>query len=285
MAKAKRMSSISTMLTFLKGRACSDTLFCVLNREFGHPMKTEEKAAMPFAGGIVQHGYQCGMIWGATLAAGAEAFRRFGPDPEAEVRATMAGKRILDSFQEQNKEINCSDITDIDINSSVMKQVTYFLLKGGSIGCLRMSARYAPLAYEEITKAFSEEQVPSIPSPVSCASEFAKKAGVSELHATMVAGFAGGIGLNGGGCGVLGAVLWFHTMNRLKDGDGKIEFKGEEDLALIERFLKISGFEIECSEIIGRKFESVEDHASFVEGGGCAKIINAMADNLNGLSD
>jgi len=26
---------------------------------------------MPLAGGIMQHGYQCGMIWGATLGAGA----------------------------------------------------------------------------------------------------------------------------------------------------------------------------------------------------------------------
>ena len=277
MAKDKRMSSLSTMMTFLRGRACSDTLFCVLSREFGHTMKDEEKAAMPFAGGIVQHGYQCGMIWGATLAAGAEAYRRFGPGPEAEVRAIMAGKRILESFQKQNKEINCSDITDLDINSSTMKMITYFLLKGGSIGCLRMSARYAPLALNEIETAFSEKSVDLPSSPVSCATVFAKKKGVSEEHATMVAGFAGGIGLNGGGCGVLGAALWFHTMSRIKDGDGKIEFKGEDDLALIERFLKSADYEIECADIIGRKFESVEDHASFIKEGGCAKIIEELA--------
>ena len=63
---------------FVNGRACSDTLLHVLDRAFGHPRPEEERAAMPFAGGIMQHGYQCGMIPGATLAAGAQAHRLFG---------------------------------------------------------------------------------------------------------------------------------------------------------------------------------------------------------------
>lgn len=45
---------------------------------------------MPFAGGIMQRGYQCGMIWGAALAAGAEAHRLHGPGPQAETAAIMA---------------------------------------------------------------------------------------------------------------------------------------------------------------------------------------------------
>ena len=30
---------------------------------------------MPLAGGFMGYGYQCGMLWGAALAAGAQAYR------------------------------------------------------------------------------------------------------------------------------------------------------------------------------------------------------------------
>ena len=40
----------------------------VVDDSFDQPMKVEEHAAMPLAGGLTQ-GYQCGMLWGAALAA------------------------------------------------------------------------------------------------------------------------------------------------------------------------------------------------------------------------
>ena len=54
---------------------------------------------MPFAGGIMQHGYQCGMIWGAALAAGAQAYRLFGPGPQAEAMAVIAAQWLVESFR------------------------------------------------------------------------------------------------------------------------------------------------------------------------------------------
>ena len=69
---------------------------------------------MPFAGGIMRHGYQCGMIWGAALAAGAQAYRLFGPGPQAEIRAILAAQGLVESFRARNKNINCLEITDLD---------------------------------------------------------------------------------------------------------------------------------------------------------------------------
>ena len=62
--------------TFIKKGPCSRTFFYILDREFGHPREDEEKAIDPLAGGILQQGYQCGMLWGASMAVGAEAYRR-----------------------------------------------------------------------------------------------------------------------------------------------------------------------------------------------------------------
>jgi len=71
----------------------------VLNETYDERKKLEEKGSATLAGGIMQHGYQCGMIWGAVLAAGARAYELFGPGPEAETRAVMAAQKLVNEFQ------------------------------------------------------------------------------------------------------------------------------------------------------------------------------------------
>jgi len=240
-------------------------------------LKQEEKASMPFAGGIMQHGYQCGMIWGATLAAGAQAYRLLGPGPQTETKAIIAAQKLVESFRAHNNNINCIDITEIDKSSSTMQMIMYFLIKGGTIGCMRMAAKYAPAAFSEINTALSEKHIEA-PSPlVSCAAMVAQKMGVSDMHTVMAAGFAGGIGLCGGACGALGTAIWILTMNNSQEGDGKIDFNDPRALDMIERFLKCTDYEFECSEIVGRKFENIDDHAAYLRDGGCLKIIEVLA--------
>ncbi|TKJ40491.1 hypothetical protein CEE37_09260 [candidate division LCP-89 bacterium B3_LCP] len=278
MAKTKvEISAIKTVGTFICGRACSDTLFHVLSDAFDHPMKSEEKAVMPLAGGIMQHGYQCGMIWGSTLAAGAQAYRLFGAGPEAETRAIIAAKKLVKSFRARNNTINCLEITDIDKSSSKMQMIIYFLIKGGTIGCMRMAARYAPVAFSEINSALSEENIETPSPPVSCAAMLAQKMGLSDMHTVMAAGLAGGIGLCGGACGALGAAIWIIGMNIIKEGTGKIDYKSPRALEVIDRFVKFTDFKFECSEIVGRRFENVDDHAKFIKNGGCDKLIDVLA--------
>jgi hypothetical protein len=240
-------------------------------------LKLEERAAMTFAGGIMQHGYQCGMIWGAALAAGAQAYRLLGPGPQAETKAIFAAQRLVASFRALNNNINCLEITDIDKSSSTMQMIIYFLIKGGSIGCLRMAARYATVAFSEINTALSEKHIEAPSAPASCSAMLAQKMGVSDMHTVMAAGFAGGIGLCGGACGALGAAIWIIGMNSLKEGVGKIEFKNPSVLDAIDRFKKCTDYEFECSKIVGRRFENVDDHAGYLRDGGCSEIIEVLA--------
>ncbi len=276
MTKEKsRVTSIGTVGTFLKVGYCSGTLCNVLNRAFQQPLTLEEKASMSLAGGIMQYGYQCGMIWGAVLAAGAEAHRLFGPGPQAQAGAIKAAQRVVESFQALHNTINCLEITDIDNSSSNMQMFTYFFLKGGTIGCIRMAARYAPVALSQINTALAEPIEAAAP-PVSCAALLAQKMGASDIHTAMAAGLAGGIGLSGGACGALGAAIWLGDLNRLQAGE-KIEYKGPQGMEMIDKFLKCSDYEFECSEIVGRKFEGVGDHAAHVQAGGCSEIIELLA--------
>ncbi|MFW5740103.1 MAG: C-GCAxxG-C-C family (seleno)protein [Myxococcota bacterium] len=228
------ISSLRTVGAFLNGRACSDTMLYVLNRAFDRGSKPEELAAMPFAGGIMQHGYQCGLIWGAALAAGAQAHRLHGPGPQAETRAILASQQLVDAFRAKNTHINCLEITDLDKSSSKLEMVTYFVIKGGTIGCLRRAARYAHVAYEAITEAIASDTADACCAPVSCASVLARKMGASERHATMAAGLAGGIGLRGGACGALGAAIWLLGLRRIQAGADKADYEDPKAAALIE---------------------------------------------------
>jgi hypothetical protein len=242
-----------------------------VNRAFGHPSEPEQHAAGPLAGGIVRNGYQCGMVWGSTLAAGAEAFRRFGAGGRAELAALTAAQRIVETFRARNGAVDCRDLTDTDFNSKA--QGWKFLLSGKAIGCFRMAARYAPVAFAEIRAALGSEHAHAPPGPVSCSALVARWLGASDLHAVTAAGLAGGIGLSGGACGALGAAVWLDAMS----GGGDLKAIEARATRLIERFLEASGHRFECSEIVGRGFVDVADHAAYLRGGGCAGILKALA--------
>jgi hypothetical protein len=259
----------------------------VLNNAFDHSLELEETAAMPLGGGIMQHGYQCGMIWGATLAAGAQAYRLFGPGPQTETRAILAAHRLVESFRTRNNTTNCLDITGLDTSSSTRQMTIYFFLKGGVIRCGHMTVRYAQEAFREIHAALAEEPIASPAPPVSCAAMVAEKMGVSAMHTLMVAGLAGGIGLSGGACGALGAAIWIREMNNLKHGAGNFDFQNPRGLATIETFLNCTDAEFECANIVGRRFQNIADHAAFLRDGGCAHIIDGLAtvSSADGLID
>ncbi|MFC1483648.1 C-GCAxxG-C-C family (seleno)protein [Candidatus Neomarinimicrobiota bacterium] len=253
----------------------------VLNRAFEYPLEPEEHAVAPFAGGIMQHGYQCGMLWGAALAAGAQTYRLLGPGPEAETRAVIASQRLVESFRADTSHINCIDITHIDKSSSTLQMIMFFLVKGGSIGCFRLAARYAQAAFDEINSALSDEHVEVPPTPVSCAAMLAQKMGVSDMHTVMAAGLSGGIGLSGGACGALGAAIWIIGMQIQEEEGVETLLKNKTFSSkfdnLMDRFLKSTDYEFECSKIVGRKFENVSDHAAYLCDGGCSKIIEELA--------
>ena len=253
----------------------------VVDDSFDHPMKLEERASAPLAGGIMMHGYQCGMLWGATLAAGAQAYRIYGPGPLAETEAITVAHKLTESFRARNKDINCFEITEMDLRSAsdrpVLRQVFKFLIRGGPIACFRMAARYAPVAFSEIDTAFSEQPIKAPSAPTSCAAMLAKKMGVSEQHATMSAGFAGGIGLSGGACGALGAAIWINGLNQSVEIEG-FSYSGTWVENTIEKFLESSDYELECTAIVCRKFEDVGDHAEYIHTGGCVNIMEALAE-------
>lgn len=222
-------------------------------------------------------GHQCGMVWGATLAAGAQAYRLFGTGSQAEAKAMIAAQRVIESFRAQNKSADCREITGIDMSSVTARMILRFLARTAPTGsCFGMAARYAPAAFSEINAALSEKHVEAPPAPVSCSAVLAQELGVSDMHIVMAAGLAGGIGLSGGACGALGAAIWIIGTRIIENG-GTVSFRSPHASDPIARFKEYTGNEFECSRIVGRKFESIGDHAGYLRDGGCSQIIKLLA--------
>jgi hypothetical protein len=248
-----------------------------VDRSFDQPLELEERAAMQLAGGIMGSGYQCGMLWGGALAAGAQAYRLYGAGARAEVAALIASQKLVEAFHARAKDINCAEIAEMEWKKPSKGQVVKFFAKGGPMGCFRLAADYAQIAFDTINHALGEKNSDAPTHPASCTALLAQKMGVSEMHVVMAAGLAGGIGLSGGACGVLGAAIWFKGISTLKNG-GKLSYNLTAPSEELEKFLASTDYEFECAKIVGRKFENVADHARYAREGGCAKIIAALAE-------
>jgi hypothetical protein len=265
-----------TKRIFLKKGACSHTFFYILNREFGHLKENEERASDPLAGGIFQQGYQCGMLWGAALAVGAESFRRHDDQGQAIAQAITATQHILESFISRAKSIECYDITNRNFTSKF--GLAKYMLTGKPITCFHLADKWAPEAIQSAKEGLSHQPTDLPQMPISCASEVAKKIGASDEEVVMVAGFAGGLGLSGNGCGALSAAIWIKTLDRVRNQNYKYSLSDPDIEKIIEGFNEESGCEMECCKITGRCFKTINENTEFIKNGGCEKLMNVLAD-------
>jgi len=262
---------------FLKKGTCSQTLCYLLDREFGHLMENEERASDPLAGGLMQTGHQCGQLWGATLAAGAEAFRRH-PDRERAMGAAMTATRhLVDSFERRAKSVNCRDIIGCDFSGRF--DLWKALLLGRFVRCFMLAGRWAPEAIAAADEGLARDAGAPPRQPLSCASAVVKKMGAGAEEMVMVAGFAGGIGLSGNACGAFGAAIWMKTLAWCREHPGKTPpyFKNQATKNMLRAFKAATGSEMLCHRITGRRFKSVGEHAEFVKSGGCGELIDLLA--------
>ncbi len=263
-----------TKRVFLKKGACSHTFFYILNREFGHLKDDAEKASDPLSGGLDQEGYQCGMLWGAALGAGAEAFRKYEDSSLATAQAVTATQSILESFIRRTGSANCAVITDCDFNSKF--GLAKYLLSGKPIKCFMLADKWAPEAIESSKKGLSKALPELSDTPVSCASEVVKKMGGNLEESVMVAGFAGGMGLSGNACGALAAAIWMITLRKVKDDNYKFVMNDPETQKLKELFLEETDYKMECRKICGREFKTIGEHTEFINQGGCGRLIDLL---------
>jgi len=253
---------------------CSRTYFYLLNRHFGHLKESEERAADTLAGGIMREGYQCGMLWGASLAIGAEAYRRSAHVSQAIALSIEATKLVMTSFIQREHTDQCRDITHCDFSNKL--SMAKYMLSGKFLHCFQLAESWAPEAISTAMKALADKPY-SFERSLSCATEVARKMGANEEQMVMVAGFAGGLGLSGGGCGALSGALWMnalHWCNEHAQGSSFYDPKAQE---MVNRFFEFTHDRILCEEISQTRFGSVEEHTQYLKKGGCRPLLDMLS--------
>jgi len=264
---------------------CSRTFAHLLNREFGHPDEASEKAMNLMAGGIMNQGFQCGMLWGAALAVGGEAYRRQGSLDGAIAAAVSATQELITSFMEQTDTVNCREIIGLDLTSETgmaefMERVTSQGMENSQ--CFNLAEQWAPHAMEVSRKGVDAVFDPAL-KPRSCASEVVRQMGGSDEEMAMVAGFAGGMGLYGGACGALGAAIWKRMLDWCRENPEKDPpyFNNKIAKNILKAFKAETKDKMLCSEICGRNFQNTEDHTEYLNRGGCENLLKTLAGNTS----
>ena len=267
--------------TFWKCGTCSRAMFHLLNYEFDNIKPAEEKASDLLAGGIAMKGQQCGMLWGGALAIGNESFNKYNDRDEATKAAVNASKYLIESFHHSAGTVNCRDITKVDWEKK--SHFVIFFLKTVAQGfifspCFNFIEKWTPEAIEAARKGLSEKTTQNQPC-LSCASEVLRKMGASDEASLTVAGFAGGIGLSGKACGALSAVIWYKMLEWGKKNSGKTPsmFNNPEIKEILKTFYSHTGSEMLCHKISGRKFTTINEHAEYLQNGGCRVLLEALA--------
>lgn len=260
---------------FIKLGTCSRTLGYILNQEFDNPREDAERALDPLAGGIMQNGYQCGLLWGASLAVGTESYSKHKDLNRASAVAIEATQKIMQSFSTRTNYIDCYDISETNWKSK--RSFAKNMITGKFLACFKLAQKWAPEAIEAAKEGLSHETSDLPERCNSCASVVAKKMGASEEEMSMVAGWAGGLGLSGNACGALAAAIWMHTLKLCRETPGKSFYNSQIAQDTLESFYKETDYKILCKEIVSKSFDSLDDHTEFVEKGGCSELIEVLA--------
>ena len=266
---------------FKKCETCSRTFAYLLNREFDYPMTQEERALNPLAGGILNQGYQCGMLWGAVLAIGAAAFRKHKDLDKSMVVAVNASQDIITSFVETSGATNCKDLIGYDLTTilGMTKFMINTTLKGmNNSHCFNLAEQWAPKAIETATYSLSQDITMSEP-PSLCTAEVLKQMNANDEEIAMVAGFAGGLGLSGNACGALSAAIWKRMLDWCREHPDKSPpfFNNKIAKKILKTFNKTTENNMLCSDICGKTFKDLKAHSDYIKQGGCKALIKIMA--------
>ena len=263
-----------TKKIFRKKGTCSQTFFYILNREFGYHDELQERASDPLVGGILQFGYQCGLLIGSTLAVGKEANRRVEDRGQATALAIHASKKVIEAFSENAGSPNCREITDTDFKNK-LQFVKYMVFKARS--CFNLADKWTGDAIGSAREGLSIDPAELPVDTMSCACELAKKMEASEEETMAVAGFAGGIGLSGEACGALIAAIWLRSLDWCRENPGKSGFSNEYATNTLFTFDDATNSKFRCSDICGRSFKTLEEHTEYIRNGGCEKLMEILA--------
>ena len=266
---------VKTKRLFLKKRSCAKTLFYIVNKEFGHHFELEERAVELLSKGILLPGHQCGLVWGAALAVGVEAFSSGENDNQRIDKALNTTSQLVNSFERTTNGDNYKFIYNKNFNQQ--STISSYIFNGRLLRCLKLADRWVPKALNVANLNLRLTIDNDEDNYTCCAMRVVEKMGGSHQESIMVAGFSGGLGLSGNTCGALAATVWYKGLQWLKEHPEEKHYPIAYSQKTVKDFLKISQGEHLCPYLSGKHFNTLDDHSKFIHEGGCNKLIELLA--------
>lgn len=293
---SEEISVESAKYRWLRYVSCSEASMTTQMRGFGINELAYEQAIHVFSGGFMHRGHACGLLTGAVLAAGFVARSRFDDDRLRSGAALYTAIQLTMAYSKLTGSVNCLEITDVSLMH--LSGRLRYLQQGKDRMCGGIHLKWATQAQQLIDSSLvafshSRQTGPFVNCAVRTLRELVVITGMKAEDAVLVAGFSGGVGLCGNVCGALTAAVFamsagHQLVRKQKQRDSRIRGALEEltgsnyrgaATRLRRDFVQQFGSEL-CADIIGRRFQDIDDYSIFIEQGRCDKVIKFVADRV-----
>ncbi|MDP6346526.1 MAG: C-GCAxxG-C-C family protein [Alphaproteobacteria bacterium] len=281
---------------WLRCVSCSEASTTLINRTAGAEAPLLEQAAHLFSGGFMHQGQACGHLWGAALAAGIRAAETSRDEHIRSAATLHAAIRLAERFSDDGWAFSCRENIGADLTS--LNGRLRYLRSDKPRACGRKALAWASDADAAIDAALAEFDPDAVDKPcancaVECLRGIAAPAEVPADDRCVVAGLAGGLGLTGNVCAAISVGVFALSLRHYADRgnrprDGMLRAAIQEldliDLGLRRRPRRLLGDfaarfgGLRCVDIVGRRFDGIDDHTRHVADGGCQEVIGFVAD-------
>lgn len=211
------------------------------------------------------------IVWATLIATSHMAIKQKNTVSKQLSLALQASKEMVDAFI--NAKLSCQIYPAFkpEKKASSIKEKLKF------INYDKISRDWYPIANRTLLLSLSYNSKDLPKNCTACAYQLIKDMEGTEEDAITAAGFSGGIGLSGEICGALIAKVWYEALLFLREHHDETQYPQQFQKQIYNAFMDITHGEYACHELCGKHFKSIEQHSTFIEEGGCNKLLSLIA--------
>ncbi len=286
------VSGLRNFLVFNGTMSCAESTLAILDDRLGMQNLKLEQAIDPLTGGIAGYGAACGFYWGASVYFARRAEREgLGPAGIAQV-SLAATRKLIDRTRASGIAVDCADF----LRQPAPWRLVPYVAMVKMVRCVKHLNQLIPtieaIADDALAQAQSAATAaePAQPNCAVMACRSTLRALGTEDHGTsdMVAGWGGGLGCTGNGCGALGAAIFalgikYYERATARDGTPLMRVLKSQpgvpysnDVLLLVDLFRTRFGQLTCREIVNKDFSSPEDFGQHVRSTGCGDVMDFL---------
>ncbi len=96
---------------------CSQAVLSAFAEDLGVDLKTANRIASAFGGGIARNGETCGAVSGALMSIGLKHWNSDIDPAEAKANVYAISNKFINEFKAKNNSIKCKELLDADLST------------------------------------------------------------------------------------------------------------------------------------------------------------------------